>query len=166
MDKHYFFLLKMHPSHNVAAYVKLENSLNQSLSEGQQIKWTYIRCAVIAKKMTSRLFRRGHYRGIESWKEQIIKVLPLSESVYEPLYWPRLQRSQGVTVKPCLTPHCTFEVGSVILAPVFGWVAAKYCFPSQCLNFQRHSESESAVPPATGLMRGHVDWFCWKSLKW
>lgn len=156
----------MHLRHSVSAYIKLDNSLNQSLSEGQKIKWTYIRHTFIANKITSRLFSWGHYRSIESWKEQIIRALPFSESVYESLYWPRLQCSQGVTVKPCLTPHCNFEVGSGILAPVFGWLAAKYCFASHCLNFQRHLESESAVPPATSLMRGHVDWFCGKSLKW
>lgn len=32
----------MHPRHNVTAYTKLDNSLDQTLSESQQIKWTLI----------------------------------------------------------------------------------------------------------------------------
>lgn len=53
-----------------------------------------------------------------------------------------------------------FEVGSGILAPCFGCMAAKYCSVSQCLHFHRHLEADSTVcPPATSLMRGHVDDF-------
>lgn len=42
MGKLHFFLLKMHPKHNVTTYTEWDNSLNQNLSECQQIKWTYI----------------------------------------------------------------------------------------------------------------------------
>lgn len=56
------------------------------------------------------------------------------------------------------TPHCNFEVRSAILAPVFVWIASKYCFTTQCLNFQRRLESESTAPPATSLIRHRAMW--------
>lgn len=114
------------------------------------------------------VFSGDHYRSIESWKEQIIKGLPFTESVYESFYWPRLQCTQGVTVKPRRAPHCNFEVGSGILAPVFGWKAAKHCLDSQCLNFQRHLEAESAVAPPCHQTNAEAMWadFVGKSLKW
>lgn len=60
-------------------------------------------------------------------------------------------------------PHSPLQLlksGQEYLPPCFGCIAAKYCSVSQCLNFHTHLEADGIVcPPATSLMRGHVDGF-------